>query len=369
VPIFDRYVAVDWSANNEPKSGRDSIWSAEAWRVETGLRTANHPTRSEAEAWLLDMLTAAVGEGERVLVGLDFPYGYPRGFAGTLGDRGEPWGRVWEFLDRQIHDDERNVSNRFAVGAEVNASLGRYRPFWGRPAGQLLPDLPAKKQVTYLGEQDAGGLPEWRRVEMCLRDSGTPPQSVWKLAYPGSVGSQSLVGIPVLNRLRNHGGLRDVSRVWPFEVAVPSLPVGAPAVIHAEIWPSIVPFDSQPGSCRDEQQVRAVVETWRGLDRADRLAEWFDTPEDDRVRTEEGWVLGVPAALPRGGPRTTRRARRATGTSDSSARARAVQAAARQHRAPCLCGCGHYPRGTSSRFLPGHDQRRNPATGRPFNAR
>jgi hypothetical protein len=24
--IFDRYVTVDWSANNRPKTGKDSIW-------------------------------------------------------------------------------------------------------------------------------------------------------------------------------------------------------------------------------------------------------------------------------------------------------------------------------------------------------
>ena len=30
MPIFDRYIAVDWSANNGPKTGRDSIWIAEA---------------------------------------------------------------------------------------------------------------------------------------------------------------------------------------------------------------------------------------------------------------------------------------------------------------------------------------------------
>jgi hypothetical protein len=39
VTLFDRYIAVDWSANNTPKSGRDSIWAgvgiADADSVET----------------------------------------------------------------------------------------------------------------------------------------------------------------------------------------------------------------------------------------------------------------------------------------------------------------------------------------------
>ncbi|WP_433876228.1 DUF429 domain-containing protein [Sinomonas atrocyanea] len=36
-------------------------------------------------------------------------------------------------------------------------------------------------------------------------------------------------------------------------------------------------------------------------------------------------------------------------------------------RAPCLCGCGQIPAGRRSRFMPGHDHRVNPATGRRWN--
>lgn len=36
-------------------------------------------------------------------------------------------------------------------------------------------------------------------------------------------------------------------------------------------------------------------------------------------------------------------------------------------REPCLCGCGGTPAGRRSRFLPGHDHRINPATGRRWN--
>lgn len=35
--------------------------------------------------------------------------------------------------------------------------------------------------------------------------------------------------------------------------------------------------------------------------------------------------------------------------------------------APCLCGCGGTPAGRRSRFMPGHDNRVNPATGRRWN--
>lgn len=64
-----------------------------------------------AEVWLLDLLRAAVNAGERVLVGLDFPYGYPAGFAAMLGVAGEPWRGVWAYLERCIEDDERNATS------------------------------------------------------------------------------------------------------------------------------------------------------------------------------------------------------------------------------------------------------------------
>ena len=76
-------------------------------------KTANHPTRRTAEAWLLDQLVQAVAAHERVLLGFDFPYGYPAGFARALDVTG--WSGVWEYLDQQIHDDAKNRNNRFDV--------------------------------------------------------------------------------------------------------------------------------------------------------------------------------------------------------------------------------------------------------------
>lgn len=296
--LFDRYIAVDWSASNQPKSGKDSIWSCVGDAHRGQLKTANHRTRRAAEAWLLKHLSAAVRAGQRVLVGLDFPYGYPAGFAAALNLGGEPWRAVWKYLERHVSDGELNASNRFEVAAEINRQLGDRASFWGRPEKLKLSTLPFRKEVVY-DSPELGGLSEWREVERQLQHLKTRPQSVWKLAGAGAVGSQSLVGIPVLARLRDHEVLRDVSRVWPFEVQVPSVRAGSPAVVHAEIWPTIVPFADEPGSCRDEQQVRALVRHWRARDGAGQLAGLFAAaPDNGVVVREEGWVLGAPAPVP-----------------------------------------------------------------------
>ena len=199
--LFDSYIAVDWSASNEPTSGKDSIWSCVGGQRAEPLRTTNHRTRRAAEGWLLDYLTVAVRAGQRVLVGLDFPYGYPAGFAAALELQGEPWRAVWTYLEGQIADDGHNVSNRFEVAARINQQLGRHAPFWGRPEHLTLPSLPFRKEVAYHAPE-LGGLSEWRQTEQELQRLKTRPQSVWKLAGAGAVGSQSLVGIPVVARVR-----------------------------------------------------------------------------------------------------------------------------------------------------------------------
>jgi len=141
--------------------------------------------------------------------------------------------------------------------------------------------------------------------------------------------------------------------VWPFEVAVPDLPAGEPGIVHAEIWPSVAPFDHETGTCADEQQVRAVVQYWRLLDRADRLDGVFATaPDRNTVRREEGWILGVPPTQhnrppTRVAPSTDTVARR----EDSGAPARPPTRQTRWQRS-CECGCGAEGPG---RFRPGHD--------------
>ena len=83
--LFDRYIAVDWSANNSPKLGTDSIWAAAGAAGGDRVETVNLRTRRRAEDWLQGQLVDAAGRGERVLVGFDFPLGYPAGFAAALG--------------------------------------------------------------------------------------------------------------------------------------------------------------------------------------------------------------------------------------------------------------------------------------------
>ena len=290
--IFDRYVIVDWSASNRPRVGKDSVWVC-VLGADGQISTVNPPTRGKAETHVRECLRQCVADGERVLVGFDFPYGYPAGLAAALGLTGPPWQALWGYLAARVQDDSQtNASNRFEVAAGINARLEQ-EVFWGRPSSQPLNDLSARRdRVVYRFEGQEAGLAEWRKAEAVLRARMQRPHSVWKLFGNGSVGSQALTGIPVDSRLRHAPGLAAMSAVWPFEVGVPELPAGRGAVIHAEIWPSLIEVPTVTGQVKDQTQVMCLARELRDRDRADALAGVF-AAAPAHAASEEGWILGV----------------------------------------------------------------------------
>jgi len=274
--VFDRVVIVDWSASSVPKAGKDSIWIAVLDTASGGCTVENPRTRALAEARLLEV---ALLPG-RALVGFDFPFGYPAGFAAQLGLEGEPWRATWALLADSIDDDHRNRSNRWEVAAALNRRLGSTH-FWGVPAGRAGEWLTVRRPVERLGR--------WRLAEQRLREAKRHPFSVWQLYGAGSVGSQALTGIPVVHRLRNHPLLRNRSAVWPFETGL-GLGDGAD-VVFAEVWPSAIEFDHVQHPVKDARQVIALA---HHLTAAPAPAPTLTDTERRVVLDEEGWVLGVP---------------------------------------------------------------------------
>lgn len=118
---------VDWSASSRPTTGSDSIWYCLITRTGTSLHVValeNPSTRVAAMAEIRNLLCGLARQERTVLVGFDFPFGYPAGFADALrleGDR--PWDRVWSELVRSIVDRADNSNNRFEVAGELNRRL------------------------------------------------------------------------------------------------------------------------------------------------------------------------------------------------------------------------------------------------------
>ncbi|MGA9276780.1 MAG: hypothetical protein WBV89_07490, partial [Ilumatobacter sp.] len=190
---------------------------------------------------------------------------------------------MWNLLTGWVVDADDNTNNRFDVAARLNARIGDGPgPFWGCPPSRRTPTLTSTKV-------DPQPLEEWRRVEHELRRGGRRPFSAWQLLGAGSVGSQSLLGIPRLARLERSlvSGGRTVD-VWPFTAE------GDPMsdVVIAEVWPSLYTLPALAGRVRDEVQ---VIETARLLAAHVRFAGIGSLEKGPRraVLDEEGWVLGA----------------------------------------------------------------------------
>ncbi len=292
--MFDTYVMVDWSAATVPRTGRDSIWIC--WHEKGGERLKNPPTRHAAKSILADWLAGAVEREERVLIGFDFPFGYPSGFAARLGLSGLPWRAVWDEIAGLLHDSEENGNNRFAIAAEFNRRVSNgHFPFWGRPPGFDTPFLAPKHHRAH----ENSGLAERRLVDLHIPSA----QPCWKLLGAGSVGGQALTGIPVVRALRDDPRWTDRVRIWPFETGLQA-PEQGTAVI-AEVYPSLWAVSPADGEAKDAAQVRSVARFFAHSDCTGKLAALFAgdpslTREQRlRVETEEAWTLGVTAAKQR----------------------------------------------------------------------
>lgn len=268
---FDTVAVADWSATSGLSPVRptaDAIWLGIA--REGAVETSYHRSRAGAEAALRALMAAEGAAGRRLLIGFDFPMGYPQGFAARL--TGRPQARaVWRWLAGQIVDGPDNRNNRFAVAALANGLSGGPGPFWGCPRGQERPGLPACKTVDYA----ALGLAERRAVERAVPRA----QPVWKLYTTGAAGSQALVGLPMIHRLATLPGVA----VWPFD------PPDAPVVL-AEVYPSLLrrAVAAAGDPIRDRAQVRLLAAALRAF----CGAELFRPPAGVALQ-EEGWILGA----------------------------------------------------------------------------
>ena len=294
--LFSAYVIVDWSASSKPNTGADSVWIGvlkRDVRFRLTFEAFNPPTRAEAEKKLAALLDDFAKRSERALVGFDFPLGFPRGFAGALKLKGEPWRAAWDELGKRVVDKPTNVNNRFNVAAQLNRLLtdGPF-PFWGAPPKDVQTTLAATKPRAH----GPGDLPEFRHADLAAKGAA----SIWKTYYNGSVGGQAIMGIPLVRRLKTARG--EAARVWPFETgfrALTEADLAGVDLVLAEVYPSLIKGAALPGEVKDLTQVRTTAEHFARLDEAGKLGQVFAPAKGvaadvvlDAER-EEGWILGA----------------------------------------------------------------------------
>ena len=186
--MTSRVIAIDWSG--ALKGARKKIWLAEA---NNGNLVTLENGRDRGE--IADHLIELARRSPKLIVGLDFAFSLPSWFLAqhelaSVHD-------LWSLAER-----------------EAEAWLSRCQPpFWGRP-GTKRPKIP--NELLF------------RRTDREVpAPGGITPKSVFQIAGPGSVGTGSLRGMPILRRLHSAG-----FSIWPFD------PPGWPKVV--EIWPRIL---------------------------------------------------------------------------------------------------------------------------------
>ena len=162
-------VAIDWSGRSDD-SGKTTWMAVIEDRVFARLENG----RSRPE--LRDELIRLRGLSGRLVVGIDFAFGFPRWYAQANG-----WSCGRDIWRAAAQHGEEWLSAPAA-------------PFWGRTTKR--PQLPGDPL---------------RRTE---REAGGSPRSVFQIGGAGAVGTGSIRGMAVLHKLAGAG-----FAVWPFEPA------------------------------------------------------------------------------------------------------------------------------------------------------
>ena len=299
--LFNAYVMVDWSAAATAKTGKDSVWIGvlkRDIRFRPTFEAFNPPTRAAAETQLGEVMADLRRRNDTSLVGFDFALGYPAGTAELLKLKSPTWDAMWAFLAANVVDKADNTNNRFAVASKMNRLMtDQPWPFWGAPPKDAQRWLSSTKPTPPADFP----LATLRRTEMATQGAGRGgAKSVWQVFGNGTVGSQTLVGIPAVRRFTETLG--DKAKVWPFQTGWRTL---TPADVHpleavvAEVYPALIPAKPEPGEVPDRAQVRTLCEHFAKLDEQGRLGAEFGPPAEadetlrEAVEREEGWILGA----------------------------------------------------------------------------
>ncbi len=191
----DTIIAIDWSGRVDVAGQRRHIVSA-TWQAGK-VRVENGRTRVEVADWLI----ALAGKQPSLVVGFDFCFSFPAWFVEEVGANSAPdfWAKVAEHGERWL--------SRESPGHIPD------RRFWGkphkRPAEFSGENIHRMLRATDIDCKLVTHIPDEERA---LRVKGITPKSVFQIGGSGSVGTASLRGMAVLQRLHAAG-----FRVWPFD--------------------------------------------------------------------------------------------------------------------------------------------------------
>jgi hypothetical protein len=285
MPLFDVYMAVDFSGSKDVGVQRRSIAFAELERSLTPDVRKGF-TRSTVTDYLLERVIHHNQRGKRVLFGFDFQYSFPKGFWNALTGLPESWTSIVEGMAEGVAGlppvQEEPVSNAREWAHKANESIARHlRTKVGSFWGPHFFSQPTEPKFPF----SSGIFEKFRAVEN--RAAGFKP--IFQLGGRGAVGLQSLCGMPHLFYLRTSCFQHKVAlHCWPFD----GWDQGNSAHFLVEWYPAI----QNQGRKSHEQDAEACVEWARAVDEDNQMSKYLlpDLLDNDKVKAAvEGWVLGV----------------------------------------------------------------------------
>lgn len=284
--LFDVFIAIDFSGSKHPYIQKRHIAFAETehslpTHVKDGL------TRSGVVSYLLERLYHHTCTGKRVLCGFDFQYSFPLGFWHALTGLQEIWTDIVKGLTEgaadlpPIQEEPESNAHQWAEAAnnQISHRLGiSIGPFWGPNFSQALdprfPFLQSPFRDCRLVEQHVTGL---------------NLKPIFKIGGRGSVGLQSLCGIPYLFHIQIACSRQNIPlHFWPFD--------GWDSKDYRHFLVEWYPAIHNRGPKSDEKDACACVEWAKDMDEQGMLSDYFAPPlsNSEKAQAEvEGWILGV----------------------------------------------------------------------------
>ena len=252
MPLFNRYIGVDYSGRGRPTDATSAI------RVFSAKTTGNPQAegRDSGANWsrasLGDWVTEQLKSGEPTIVGIDHGFSFPRNYLELCG-----WSEWCKML----------------------ASFSTRWPTDQSPVMSFRQEFPKPDDA--------------KQLRLCESWTGTAKSVLDFTIKQGQVATSTHAGIPWLNRLRQDFG--DRICFWPFDELRPE----ANQHVVAEVYPAwlkgkTAELDSDDSDQRDAYRVCRWIQE---RDRADRLLPYLTlptlTPAELETARLEGWILGV----------------------------------------------------------------------------
>jgi hypothetical protein len=253
---FDRYIGIDYSGAETPKSSLKGLRVYMADRNEAPTEVLPPPsprrywTRSEVSEWQVNGLS----EEPRTLVGIDHGLSFPLRYFDKY-HLPHDWPAFLDDFQRHWPTDE-DIYVDFVRDGLHGSGAAR------------------------------NGDTRWRRIT----EEWAGAKSIFHFDVPGSVAKSTHAGLPWLRHIRSHApGVH----FWPFD----GWDIPEKRSVLAEVYPSLWSSSFARENRNDDQHDAYSAAEWmRRADRDGTLMEFFASalsPQEREVAHIEGWILGI----------------------------------------------------------------------------